>query len=137
MKGNRFILMLIVLLSVAVVSACGIDKVSHKKTNDVDYTVVAEIEMPDEVKQIVEERKEMPFKVTYSDNQYTYIIVGYGKQKYEGYSIKVKEMYETKNAVCVKTEFSGPEEYTNTQVESYPYIVMKIEYTDKNVVFSE
>lgn len=137
MKGNRFILMLIVLLSVAVVSACGIDKVSHKKTNDVDYTVVAEIEMQDEVKQIVEERKEMPFKVTYSDNQYTYIIVGYGKQKYEGYSIKVKEMYETKNAVCVKTEFSGPEEYTNTQVESYPYIVMKIEYTDKNVVFSE
>lgn len=93
--------------------------------------------MPQEVKQIVEERKEAPFKVTYSDNQYTYIIVGYGRQKYEGYSIRVKELYETKNAICVKTEFLGPEEYTNTQVESYPYIVMKIEYTDKNVVFSE
>lgn len=137
MRKNRFALMFIVLLSVAVVSACGIEKVSHKKTNDVDFTVVAEIEMPNEVKQVIEERKETPFKVTYSDNQYTYIIVGYGKQKYEGYSIKVKELYETKNAICVKTEFSGPEEYTNTQVESYPYIVIKIEYTDKNVVFSE
>lgn len=137
MRRNRFILMLVVLLSVIVVSACGIEKVSKKKTNDVDFTVVAEIEMPTEVKQIVEERKEMPFKVTYSDNQYTYIIVGYGKQKYDGYSIKVKEMYETKNAICVKTEFSGPQEYTNTEIESYPYIVMKIEYTNKNVVFSE
>lgn len=137
MRRNRFVLTFIVLLSVAVVSACGIEKVSHKKTNDVDFTVVAEIEMPNEVKQIVEERKDMPFKVTYSDNKYTYIIVGYGKQKYEGYSIKVKELYETKNAICVKTEFSGPDEYTNTQVESYPYIVIKIEYTDKNVVFSE
>ena len=137
MRRNRFVLTFIVLLSVAVVSACGIEKVSHKKTNDVDFTVVAEIEMPNEVKQIVEERKDMPFKVTYSDNKYTYIIVGYGKQKYEGYSIKVKELYETKNAICVKTEFIGPDEYTNTQVESYPYIVIKIEYTDKNVVFSE
>ena len=137
MRRNRFVLTFIVLLSVAVVSACGIEKVSHKKTNDVDFTVVAEIEMPNEVKQIVEERKDMPFKVTYSDNKYTYIIVGYGKQKYEGYSIKVKELYETKNAICVKTEFSGPDEYTNTQVESYPYIVIKIEYTDKNVVFSK
>lgn len=137
MRKNRFLLMFIVVLAVVAVSACGIEKVSHKKTNDIDFTVVAEIEMPQEVKQIVEERKEAPFKVTYSDNQYTYIIVGYGRQKYEGYSIRVKELYETKNAICVKTEFLGPEEYTNTQVESYPYIVMKIEYTDKNVVFSE
>lgn len=137
MKKNRFALTCIVLLAITVVSACGVEKISKKKTNDLDYTVVAEIEMPNEVKQIVDERKENPFKVTYSDKEYTYIIVGYGKQKYEGYSIKVKEMYETKNAVCVKTEFSGPEEYTNTQVESYPYIVMKVEYTDKNVVFSE
>lgn len=137
MRKNRFMLTLIVVLSVVVVSACGLEKVSYKKVSDVDFTVVAEIEMPTEVKQIVEERKEMPFKVTYSDNQYTYIIVGYGKQKYKGYNIKVKEMYETKNAICVKTEFSGPQEYTNAQVASYPYIVIKIEYTDKNVVFSE
>ncbi len=137
MRKNRFVLMMIVVAAVIAVSACGIEKISNRKTNDVDFTVVAEIEMPTEIKQIVEERKENPFKVTYSDNQYTYIIVGYGKQKYDGYSIQVKELYETKNAICVKTEFRGPEEYTSTETETYPYIVIKIEYTDKNVVFSE
>ena len=137
MRKNRVSLMVVVLAAVAVVTACGIEKVSEKKTNDVDFTVVAENEIPKEVSQIVEERKENTFKVTYSDNQYTYIIVGYGKQKYDGYSIKVKEVYETKNAICVNTEFRGPEEYSSTEVDSYPYIVIKIKYTDKNVVFSE
>lgn len=124
-------------MAVLAVTACGIEKVSKKKTNDIDFTVVAESEIPAEVNQIVEERKETPFKVTYSDNEYTYIIIGYGKQNYDGYSIRVKSVYETKNAICVTTEFSGPEEYTNTQMESYPYIVIKIEYTNKNVVFGE
>jgi hypothetical protein len=137
MQKNRITLIAIVLVAIVTVTACGIEKISKKKTNDVDFTVVAENEIPEEVNRIVEERKEEPFKVTYSDNEYTYIIVGYGKQNYDGYSISVKEMYETKNAVCVKTEFQGPVEYTNTQVETFPYIVIKIEYTDKNVVFCE
>ncbi|MFQ9514565.1 MAG: protease complex subunit PrcB family protein [Eubacterium sp.] len=137
MEKNKIVLMTIVIAALLAVTACGIEKVSKKKTNDVDFTVVAESEIPSEVSQIVEERKETPFKVTYSDNEYTYIIVGYGKQKYEGYSIRVKSLYETKNSICVKTEFKGPEEYSNTEIDSYPYIVIKIEYTNKNVVFSE
>lgn len=137
MQKNKMAVTMIVIAVVTAVSACGIEKVSRKKTNDTDFTVVAENEMPNEVKQIVEEKKEVPFKVAYSDHEYTYIIVGYGKQKYDGYSIKVKNIYETKNAIYVKTEFSGPKEYTNNEVESYPYIVIKIEYTDKNVVFGE
>lgn len=137
MQKNRIGLMAVVLIAVIAVTACGIEKVSKKKTNDVDFTVVAESEIPAEVNQIIEERKETPFRVTYSDNEYTYIIVGYGKQKYAGYSIRVKELYGTKNAIYVSTEFKGPEEYTNTEVDTYPYIVIKIEYTDKNVIFSE
>lgn len=137
MKKNKVVLACVIAVSMLVTAACNFEKISKEKTNDIDFTVVAEIEMPKEVKQIVEERKEKPFKVTYTDNQYTYIIVGYGKQNYAGYSIKVKEMYETKNAICVKTLFEGPKEYSNKEEETYPFIVIKIEYTDKNVVFSE
>lgn len=137
MRKNKMILLTIVLCAVVAITACGIEKISKKKTNDVDFTVVAENEIPKEVKQIVEERKETPFKVTYSNNEYTYIIVGYGQQKYDGYSIKVKNIYETKNAICVKTEFAGPSEPTTIETPSYPYIVIKIEYTSKNVVFGE
>lgn len=137
MHKNKVIFTITVMLTAIVLASCGIEKISSQKTKDMDFTVVSEIEMPDEVKQIVEERKEIPFKVAYSDHEYTYLIVGYGKQKYDGYSIQVKNVYETKNAIFVKTEFSGPKEYTNKEVDSYPYIVIKIEYTDKNVIFSE
>ena len=137
MQKNKINLLVIVMLCVVAVSACGMEKISTRKTNDVDFTVVAESEMPAEVSQIIEERKEGQFQVTYSDKENTYILIGYGKQQYDGYSIQVKNLYETKNAICVKTEFKGPEEYTNTETISYPYIVIKIEYTDKNIVFSE
>ena len=137
MQKNKLILAVVVLISSFAVTACGIEKLNDKKIADTDFTVVSNAEMPKEVLRIVEERKENPFKVTYSDEQYTYIIVGYGKQQYHGYSIRVNEVYETKNAICVRTEFEGPKEYRNNQEVSYPYIVIKIKVTDKNVVFHE
>lgn len=137
MQKNKLKLTVILMICIAVTSACGIERINNKKTNDVDFTVVATSEIPKEVNQLIEQRKEKEFKVTYSDNRYTYIIVGYGKQKYPGYSIKVKSLYETKNAIFVKTEFIGPEEYTNKEEVTYPYIVIKIQYSDKNVIFGE
>lgn len=135
MRKNKVWLAILLVLLVVTVSACSYEKVSKRKIKDLDYTVVSEIEMPKEVKDIINNRKQAPFKVTYSDKEYTYIIIGYGKQKYSGYSIRVKEMYETKNAICVKTEFKGPTKYTNIETETYPCIVIKIEYNDKTVVF--
>ena len=73
MQKNRLLTGALILFLMIIVSSCGIEKISRKKIKDIDFTVVAEIEMPLEVKQIVEKRKEQPFKVTYSDNQYTYI----------------------------------------------------------------
>lgn len=137
MRKNKLKLLFTLIVCIAVTTACGLEKIKTKKTNDIEFTVVAESEVPSEIQQMIEERKEKEFKVTYSDNQYTYIMIGYGKQKYDGYSIKVKEMYESENAIYVKTEFEGPKEYTNNETNTYPYIVIKIKYSDKNVIFSE
>lgn len=137
MQKNKLKLFLVTVVCIVITTACGLEKIKTTKTKDMDFTVVAESEMPVEVHQIVEERKEKEFKVAYSDARYTYIIIGYGKQKFEGYSIKVKEMYETQNAIYVKTEFEGPKEYSANEINTYPYIVIKIEYSDKNVIFSE
>ena len=136
MKKNLIILICFVSVILAC-AGCKAEKISEKKTADIDFTVVSELELTDPVKQIVEEKKTAPFKVAYSDNEYTYIIIGYGKQDYAGYSITVKELYETSNAICVKTEFLGPKEYSDSIRQTYPYIVIKIEYTDKNIIFSE
>lgn len=137
MKKNIVIKIAVVVVIASAVTGCNFQKISDNKTKDIDFTVVAENEIPKEVSQMIEERKEKEFKVTYSDKQYTYIIVGYGKQNFSGYSIQVKNVYETENAICVKTEFQGPKEYTNQQLVTYPYIVIKILYNDKSVIFSE
>lgn len=128
---------MIIGMTALILVGCSIEKISTRKTKNIDFTVVSENEIPTEVINIIEENKDIPFKVTYSNDAYTYIIIGYGKQNYEGYSISVKNLYETSNAICVKTEFTGPEKVSNKNNITYPYIVIKIEYTDKNVIFSE
>ena len=71
------------------------------------------------------------------DKAQRYIIIGYGRQNHQGYSIKVNNLYETKNGIYIKTEFQGPKEYSNSENVTYPYIVVKIQQTDKSVIFSE
>ena len=53
MQKNRLLTGALILFLMIIVSSCGIEKISRKKIKDIDFTVVAEIEMPLEVKQIV------------------------------------------------------------------------------------
>ena len=71
-----------------------------------------------------------------------YICVGYGKQETGGYSITINELYLTANAIYMDTNLIGPEpesrELYHAQEKdgaSYPYVVVKMEYLDKSVVF--
>ena len=64
------------------------------------------------------------------------IAEGYGKQETSGYSIEVAEIYETENAIYVQTDLIGPSNDEKiVERPTYPYIVLKTESIDKNVVF--
>lgn len=107
-----------------------------KKLQDLDFTVVSEERLPEELKEIVEGKKEEPFKLTYVDEEYLYICAGYGKQPSGGYSIAVNELYLTENAIYIKTSLLGPSpEEGKKKKPSYPYLVVKLEKRDKTVVF--
>ncbi len=95
-----------------------------------------EKEIPQEFLEVIEEKKEGIFKLTYTDQENLYIAVGYGVQQTGGYSISVNECYLTKNAVYFDTTLIGPSkgEQVN-QVKSYPYLVIKTKYLEKSVVF--
>ena len=76
------------------------------------------------------------FKLTYADEGYLYICIGYGKQESGGYSVTVNDLYETENAVYVNTNLLGPKAgSTPATSPSYPYIVLKVEFREKTVVF--
>lgn len=106
------------------------------KLRDLDFTVLSEEKIPEELMKIIEEKKGEPFKLTYSDNEYLYISIGYGEQSTGGYSIAVNELYLTDNAVYVNTSLLGPEDSVQAQnAPSHPYIVIKTEYLDQTVIF--
>jgi hypothetical protein len=119
-----------------VLTGCSIESNDEKKLGEVDFTVVPEESIPVELKTIIDERKKDMFKTTFIDNDSLYIIIGYGSQPTGGYSIGVSELYETKNGIYVKTEFLGPSKNeVVSQMVTYPYIVIKLDYIDKSVVF--
>ena len=83
-----------------------------------------------------EEKKEKTFEISYADNGYLYIARGYGSQDTSGYSVEVKECFEAKDGIYLKTNLLGPPK-TEEIIEgkTYPYVIVKMEYSDKNVVF--
>ena len=89
-----------------------------------------------ELAQIIEEKKNDSFRLTYTSGNDLYIAAGYGKQETGGYSITVPELYLTDNSIIVKTELKGPERSEPTGEEpSYPYIVLRTELLEEPVVF--
>ena len=85
---------------------------------------------------VVDEKKAEPFKLTYGDSGYLYLCVGYGRQPSGGYSISVNALYATDNAVYLDTELTGPKDVSEQgENPSYPYIVIKMPFVDKTVVF--
>ena len=115
-------------------AGCSVERTDMEKIRDVEYTVVEERKVPEVLKEFIDEKMKEPFEITYGDAGYLYIVKGYGAKDTGGYSIEVLDCFETTNAVCVKTNLLGPSEKEEIQEETCPYIVLKIEYSDKNVI---
>ncbi|WP_242974628.1 protease complex subunit PrcB family protein [Lacrimispora amygdalina] len=123
-------------LVVRTLSGCTVNGDNGDKVRDLDFSVVADTDIPQELKQIIAEKQQSPFKLTYSDDKNLYIVVGYGKQDTGGYSIAVNDLYLTDNSIVLDTELIGPEKGENTGTEpSYPFIVIRTEMSELPVVF--
>lgn len=137
--NGKLVLLGIILIWVFLVrfmTGCSMGGKQEEKVRDMDFTVVGENEIPQELKQIIAEKQTAPFKLTYSDDQNLYIAVGYGEQASGGFSIAVKALYLTQNSIVYDTELLGPEKNEEPGTDkSYPYIVVKTEFSEEPVVF--
>lgn len=128
--------LMIVTLAVYVFMGCGIQTQDDERLQDLEFTVLDLEKVPKELRNVLEEKKTSPFKVTYEDEGYLYICIGYGEQQSSGYSIIVEDLYLTNNSIRVKTELLGPGNNEQAaEATTCPYIVLKLEYLDKSVVF--
>lgn len=77
---------------------CAMLETSDKKVSEIDFTVVSPEELPEEIRTMIDERKNEAFQMAYHDGTYSYIIVGYGQQETSGYSISVNDVYQGRTA---------------------------------------
>lgn len=133
---KRMISTCLVCLLCMSVFACAKKQDAMEKIRDLECTVIAEENLPEELLAMIEQKKAEAFKITFEDKGFLYICIGYGTQQTGGYSIALNNLYETANALYVDTNLIGPSpEEKSNQVASYPYIVIKTEFIDKPVVF--
>ena len=138
-KGGNLLLtgcLILWVLVVHVITGCSVTMENKDKVRDLDFTVTAVEDLPEELRKLTEEKKTAPFKLTYTNDGGLYIVVGYGEQPSGGYSIVVNELYLTENAIVIDTELKGPESAEESGAEkSYPYVVVQTEYLEQPIIF--
>lgn len=135
--------MILVLVALACVSS-GCRKQEARERQDLDFTVCEETELPDDLRQIIEEKKLHAFQMSYTTKDHLYIVVGYGEHDRTNLCVVVEELYKTDRAIYIKTDLkteaemegdisgvaSGtdsntPDGQTGTS-SMYPYIVIRL-----------
>lgn len=135
--AKALVLLVILIACGFVFWACASDS-KPEKTGDISYTVVPEEEVPRELQKLIEERKESEFRLTFSEGENLYLVVGYGRQETAGYSIQVKELYLAGDVIYMDTELLGPlpeETVDASGSTAAPWIAVKMQQMDKTIYF--
>lgn len=117
-------------------SACSVEKVEERKEQDLAYTMVEQEEVPEKLKEQIKKRQKEVFGLTFLDKGVLYAARGFGKKESDGYHTEIAACYESGNTIYVEAELHGPKKGEKIQKKStYPYVVIKMEYSEKQVVF--
>lgn len=117
-------------------SACSVQKIQEEKLRDLDYTVLCEEDIPEELQEQIQRKKMEEFRLTYEDQGILYLARGYGERETSGYQVELKACYETENALHIRTELLGPSKKEKIiREKTNPYIVVKLSSVGKNVMF--
>lgn len=135
-KEKFFGVLLLVTFMESMLVGCSVEETNRTKVADLTYSIVEDVDIPEELMTIIEEKKAADFKVTYEADEELYIVRGYGEQETGGYSIQINDCYLASNAILVDTELVGPRKGEDVSGgPSYPYIVIRTEKQDKSTIF--
>lgn len=135
--GKALILFGILILCGMILWACG-SNTKPEKTGDLSYEIVPDEKVPAELQKLIDERKESEFRLSFSEGENLYLVVGYGRQETGGYSIQLKELYLADDVIYMNTELLGPlpEETADAKDSTAaPWIVVKMQKMDKTIYF--
>lgn len=132
-KALLFLSLLLVLLCLPV--SCS---KQEEKKKEVSFEICKETELPDELRRLIEEKKEEPFRFTYENSAYLYLAVGYGIQPEGEYVVCVESLTESEAALYVDTVLISMGHGTNRKIgtpSSYPYVILRCKKNGKRAVF--
>lgn len=133
---RRITILYVLLLCVLLFCGCSVKKVEKEKIRDLEYTVLEDKEIPEILKNEIDTKKADDFKLSYREGEALYIVRGFGMQETGGYSIQMRELYLSDNAIFFGADLIGPgSDDVIEKTVSYPYIVVKTERLEENVVF--
>ncbi len=101
------------------------------------YDVCESWELPDELTQLIEEKKTEEFQLVYENSSYQYLAAGYGEQP-EKYVAAVKTLEETKDRIYADFILVSRENLGDRaagEASLCPYIVLRLEKNGKTVLF--
>ncbi len=128
--------MAVLVIACLAFAGCAVVEKEDGRIRDLEFTVVGEKQVPEELQRLIAEKKAEPFKLTYADGQEMYIVVGEGAQDGGGFSVAVRELYLTENSVVMKSEMMGPDAGSEKGSEkSFPVLIVKTEFLEEPVVF--
>ena len=135
MKKKIWRSVLLLFLPVLLFAGCRVIRIEEGERTPLEYTIEKQTDLPEEVLEFIEQKKEKEFQMTYSAGNDLYLLKGYGVQMTGGYSIQVEEVSESENAVFCRTRLLGPAKEDQGGEPSCPCIVLKIKNTKKPVQF--
>ena len=129
---KRIKMFLTVIAVTTLLSGCSFGTIEEQKTGDVIYEIVKK----EEIKEAGKKEMWISYADTGKEETYLYVVRGYGTQQTTGYSIEVNACYETVDTVVIRTTLQGPEKKEKIhKKKTYPYIVIKIPYTEKQIIY--
>ena len=136
MKSIKIVCAVVIFLLTIQISGCEGNYKESETGLNLEYTVLGETKIPEELMSQIEEKKAEGFELTYRDNEYLYIAKGFGEQKNSGCSISVTNLTSEDQNIYFETKLVIPQERENlNSISSFPYIVIKTELIDFPVVF--
>ena len=136
-KIRRGLAVWMILTAIALFAGgCTQEKKTDGEKRKIEFTVVRESEIPQDLLSDMEACKKEGFRTVFRDSSYLYLAVGYGEQKTGGYSVAVEELYTLDKRIHLKTKLIGPRKGERVnKANTYPYLVVKLELREETVEF--